>query len=318
MNPSCSIVIRAFNEENHIGRLLDGIRHQTVKDVQIILVDSGSTDQTVEIAKARDVEIVNIAPKEFTFGRSLNKGIAQVVSPLVVIASAHVYPVYPDWLEKLLEPFKDTSVGLVYGKQRGSETSQFSEQQIFLHWYGDISQTYQDHPFCNNANAAIRKDLWEQHPYDEKLPGLEDLEWAKWVMDNHYRISYCAEAEIIHVHSESSKGIHGRYMREGMAFKQIYPHEQFGFRDLLRLFVTNSISDFKAANKNRTFFKEFINILRFRWLQFHGTYLGYKQSGPLTWRLKQSFYYPRRTDFISSDENQRKVEPIVYKDNNTD
>jgi rhamnosyltransferase len=316
MNTSCSIVIRAFNEENHIGKLLDGIRHQTVKDVQIILVDSGSTDKTTEIAKAQGVQVVNVAPKEFSFGRSLNRGIAKATNPFIVIASAHVYPVYPDWLEKLLEPFKDPSIGLVYGKQRGSESSQFSEQQIFMHWYGDISQNYQDHPFCNNANAAIRKNLWEQHNYDEKLPGLEDLEWAKWAIDNHYHISYCAEAEIVHVHSESSNGIHGRYMREGMAFKHIYPHEQFGYRDLLRLFFTNSKSDIQEAIKNRKFIKEVVNILRFRWLQFHGTYLGYKQSGPLTWRLKQSFYYPRRTGLTQLDEIHRKVEPIVYKDSN--
>ena len=317
MSPNCSIVIRAFNEENHISRLLDGISHQTVKDIQVILVDSGSTDRTAQIGRERGVEVVSIAPKEFTFGRSLNKGIARAESPIIVIASAHIYPVYPDWLEKLLEPFTDLSIVLVYGKQCGSESSQFSEQQIFTHWYGDVSQNLQDHPFCNNANAAIRKSLWEQHHYDEKLPGLEDLEWAKWALDNHHRIAYCAEAEIIHVHGESSKGIHNRYMREGMAFKQIYPQEQFSFGDLLRLFFTNSSSDIKEAIRQGKFLKEFVNILRFRWLQFHGTYIGYQRSGPLTWRLKQSFYYPRNTDVDLPNGNQREVEPIAYKDNHS-
>ncbi len=235
MNPACSIVIRAFNEEKHIQRLLDGINQQTVKEAQVILVDSGSTDLTVKIAREREVEIVNIAPKEFTFGRSLNKGIDRAKYPIIVIASAHVYPIYPDWLEKLLEPFIDPAIALVYGKQRGSESSQFSEQQIFTHWYGDISQNHQDHPFCNNANAAIRRSLWEQHHYDENLPGLEDLEWAKWACENHYHISYSADAVIVHVHDEASTGIHNRYMREGMAFKQIYPHEHFGYSDLFRL-----------------------------------------------------------------------------------
>ena len=48
---SCSIVIRANNEERHIGRLLQGIAGQTIPGIEIILVDSGSTDRTVEIAK---------------------------------------------------------------------------------------------------------------------------------------------------------------------------------------------------------------------------------------------------------------------------
>ena len=47
---NCSLVIRAYNESAHLGRLLEGISHQTVKDVEVILVDSGSTDSTVSIA----------------------------------------------------------------------------------------------------------------------------------------------------------------------------------------------------------------------------------------------------------------------------
>ena len=69
---NCSIVIRAYNEEKHIGRLLEGIRHQTLKDVEIILVDSGSTDSTITIAESFDARIIHIRSEEFTFGRSLN------------------------------------------------------------------------------------------------------------------------------------------------------------------------------------------------------------------------------------------------------
>lgn len=312
MKPDCSIVIRAYNEERHIGRLLDGINHQTVKNIEVILVDSGSTDKTVSIAKSMGARIVKISPHEFTFGRSLNKGIRVSRSDLIVIASAHVYPVYPDWIEKLLEPFKDREVALVYGKQRGVETSQFSEQIIFRHWYGDESLNPQPHPFCNNANAAIRRSLWLLHPYNEDLPGLEDLEWAKWAFEQKYRIVYSAEAEIVHVHDESWHSIHNRYLREGMAFKQIYPQENFPLGEFLRLFAENSLHDLSQAAKERKFIKEFFNILRFRWLQFHGTYLGYKRSGPLTWQLKQSFYYPHVIEKSSNNGSQREVEPIAY------
>ncbi|NIW46224.1 MAG: glycosyltransferase, partial [Gammaproteobacteria bacterium] len=68
-------IIRAFNEEEHIGRLLTGILQQTVTDVEIILVDSGSTDATVAIASHYPVKIVHIRPQDFTFGYSLNRGI---------------------------------------------------------------------------------------------------------------------------------------------------------------------------------------------------------------------------------------------------
>src|SRR5512134_1966552 len=116
---NCSIVIRAYNEEKYIRRLLEGIRQQTIKDVEIILVDSGSTDDTVSIAESFGVRIVRIPSSEFTFGRSLNLGVQKATREFIVIASAHIYPVYPDWLESLLRPFQDDRVALTYGKQRG-------------------------------------------------------------------------------------------------------------------------------------------------------------------------------------------------------
>jgi glycosyltransferase involved in cell wall biosynthesis len=311
MSPSCSIIIRAFNEENHIFKLLDGIRHQNIQDVQIILVDSGSSDNTVQISQQYGVEVVKIQPQEFTFGRSLNLGLSHAHAEFVVFASAHVYPVYPDWLERLLEPFEDEKVAISYGKQRGMETTQFSEHRIFEHWFPDGSTNNQGHPFCNNANAAIRKELWEQNAYNETLPGLEDLAWARWAHEQGYRIAYVAEAEIIHVHNESWRGISNRYRREGMAFKTIYPQEQFGILDLVSAFYSNVKNDLMIARRDKIINKVWKSILGFRWNQFYGTYLGYRQSGPLTWQLKQTFYYPRNGQQIKKKD--REIKPIHYK-----
>jgi hypothetical protein len=74
-----------------------------------------------------------------------------------------------DWLERMLARFADPQVALVYGKQRGNETTKYSEHQVFAKWFPEKSNLNQDHPFCNNANAAIRWSLWEQLPYDETL-----------------------------------------------------------------------------------------------------------------------------------------------------
>jgi len=312
MKPTCSIVIRAFNEEKHIGKLLEGIFSQTLQDIEVILVDSGSFDRTIEIASNYPVVIVHINPQEFSFGRSLNLGIDKAKADLIVLASAHVYPVYPDWLEKLLEPFEDSRIALTYGKQRGVNTTQFSEHMIFSHWYPEYSNLNQEHPFCNNANAAIRKDLWRSHPYNESLPGLEDLAWARWLFDQGHHIAYVAEAEIIHVHNESWRGISNRYKREGMAFKAIYPQEQFGLIDFFKAFFTNVRLDLKTAINKKVFLKKWQQIIGFRWNQFLGTYQGYNQSGPLTWKLKQTFYYPQNHDLTKFVK--RKIDPIQYRE----
>ena len=312
MTGSCSIIIRAYNEEKYIGRLLEGIQRQTLKDVDVILVDSGSTDSTVSIAESYGARVVRIPSAEFTFGRSLNYGIKEAKREFIVIASAHVYPVYPDWLETLLHPFQDDNVALSYGKQRGPEFAKFSEQQIFHQWYPDLSKPNQETAFCNNANAAIRKSLWEENNYDETLTGLEDLAWAKWAKEQGHSIAYISEAEIIHVHNETPRGVYNRYRREAMALRKIYPEAHFNFYDFLRLTITNILSDLWHAARARegVLLKNISSIFWFRFMQFHGTRMGHRETSLVTPQLREIFYYARGKK--GKDESKREVEPIQY------
>ncbi len=307
---NCSLVIRAYNEAQHLPRLLEGISHQTVKDVEVILVDSGSTDSTISIAESFGARVVRIRPEEFTFGRSLNLGVHAATRESVVIASAHVYPVYPDWLELLLRPFEDEKVALTYGKQRGPETAKFSEQQIYHQWYPDHSLPHQPTAFCNNANAAIRKSLWKKNPYDETLTGLEDLAWAKWAKEHGWEIAYVAEAEIIHIHNETPRGVFNRYRREAMAFKRIHPESNFNLYDFLRLTAMNIVSDIYHAGRERVLTKNLASIFWFRTMQFHGTRMGYRESGQVTPQLRETFYYARERK--KKEGKKRDVEPIRY------
>ncbi len=308
---NCSLIIRAYNESAHLGRLLEGVMHQTIRDVEVILVDSGSSDSTVAIAESFGARVVHIRPEEFTFGRSLNRGIQAATREFVVIASAHVHPVYPDWLESLLRPFEDGKVALTYGKQRGPGTAKFSEQQIFHQWFPDISQHRQGTAFCNNANAAIRRSLWGVNPYDESLTGLEDLGWAKWAKEQGYAIAYVAEAEVIHVHDETPRGVFNRYRREAMAFKQIHPEAHFNLYDFVRLTTANVFSDLWHAARERVLWKNLASIFWFRTMQFHGTRMGYRESGLVTPQLRDTFYYARERR--RKEEKERDVEPIPYK-----
>ena len=308
---NCSLVIRAYNESAHLPRLLEGIRQQTVRDVEVILVDSGSTDGTVSIAESFGARIVHIPSAEFTFGRSLNLGVQAATRELVVIASAHVYPVYPDWLETLLRPFADEKVALTYGKQRGPVRAKYSEQQIYHQWYGDVSKPRQETAFCNNANAAIRKSLWERNPYDETLTGLEDLAWAKWAKEQGHEIAYVAEAEIIHVHNETPRGVYNRYRREAMALRRIYPEAHFNYYDFLRLTATNILSDLWHAAREGVLWQNLASIFWFRYMQFHGTRMGHRETSLVTPQLRETFYYARERK--RKEGTTRDVEPIQYQ-----
>ena len=163
-----SIVIRTFNEQKHLPELLRMIKSQeTGLGYEIIVVDSGSSDHTLKIASEYNCKIVKINKEEFSFGRSLNSGCALAKGEFIVIVSAHCIPVNTNWLNKLVEPLtKDSNVALSYGKQIGNEITKFSEHQVFSKYYPDQDKNPQEDYFCNNANACIRKRLWEAQKYD--------------------------------------------------------------------------------------------------------------------------------------------------------
>jgi glycosyltransferase involved in cell wall biosynthesis len=285
-------VIRCFNEEKHIGKLLNGIMQQTAKNIETIIVDSGSTDDTLTIAKRFPVKILSIQPEEFSFGRSLNIGCNSAQKEFIVIASAHVYPLYKDWIENLLSPFQNPEVSLVYGRQIGGETTKFSERQIFEQWFPDRSNLDQDHPFSNNGNAAIRRSTWQSIKYDETLTGLEDLDLAHKAIQAGHKIAYQSSAIVVHVHDEKPMQIFNRYRREAIALKRVFPNEKFTLWDFVRLFISNVINDLIQAVKDKILIANFTDILNFRFMQFWGTFRGFSASGHVSKKLKQRFYYP--------------------------
>jgi len=308
-----SIVIRCCNEEQHIGRLLTGIFEQSIKGVEIILVDSGSTDDTLSVASRFPVLIHQISPADFSFGSALNLGCKRASGEFIVVASAHVFPLYKDWLEKLIAPFSNARIGLVYGKQRGNETTRYSEHRIFEKWFPNQSTMRQDHPFCNNANAAILRSLWRRLPYDETLTGLEDIDWANRAMQLGYRVAYLADAEVVHVHDEPTKHILNRYRREAIALKRIFPQEKFSLWDFVRLYLANTMSDYWHAWRDKVLRRNLRSIPAFRLMQFWGTYCGYTQRGPVSTQLRQTFYYPKGWSCAPAQQTEAKHrDPIEY------
>lgn len=309
-----SIVIRAFNEAEHISRLLYGITQQTYPDPEIIIVDSGSTDGTQVIASQYPVKIINISPDEFTFGRSLNRGIAAASGEFIVIISAHCFPVYPDWLEQLIKPFTNDEIGLCYGRQVGGETNFYSEHQFFRKYFPETSVAQQSHPYSHNANAAIRRELWVRHPYDESLTGLEDLAFSSWLMEEGYAIAYVAEAEVVHLHQETLLQVKRRYQREAIAMKQILPNSVFSFANFIWMWIRTSLNDLNQARHEKVFFKHWWRIILFRLMQYWGTFQGFHYAGKIDQSLHRTFYYPPHI-LDKKTPKMRAIEPIDYEIN---
>jgi rhamnosyltransferase len=293
MTRTASVVIRCRNEEAHIGRLLTGLLRQRQKPDEIIVVDSGSTDATLAIASAFPVRVVHIAAQDFSFGAACNVGCEAAEGDIVVFVSAHCYPIYDTWVENLLSPLREERIALSYGRQVPPEDSRYSERRIFGTWFPADSTSRQRHPFCNNANAAIRRSIWlDGLHYDEHLTGLEDLDWAGRAISAGFLLAYVAEAPVVHVHDETFGEVVNRYRREAVAHRQIDDEQVVTLPGAARLAVTNIASDLAAAYRDGCLRDHVDDIPRFRFAQFWGTYRGSRQRGPVTSLLRQRFFYP--------------------------
>lgn len=307
-----SVVIRAYNEGQNIGRLLKGLQQQTVQVDEIILVDSGSTDDTVAIAEAAGCAVVHIAKHEFSFGRALNRGCAAASGEILLFASAHVYPVYDTYVEHIVAAFDRSGVGIAYGRQVGDERTKFSESRVMLKWFPAENIWDQGHPFSNNANAAVLKSLWQQSPYDESLTGLEDLDFAQKAIDKGFKIAYVADAPVVHVHEETWGVTRNRYRREAIAYARIVEGSEMSLLRAVGLALSNIVGDYIDAAKAKRLRSNVLGIPLFRFAQFIGAWEGFRQPNNLSARLLERFYYP-------ADAQSRELPPapgrkIVYSD----
>lgn len=217
-----SVIIRTFNEEKHLPALFDALDTQNYRDFETIVVDSGSNDQTRDIAEARADKVLRISSHDFTFGFSLNTGIREAKGKYIAIISAHALPRDPDWLKNLIAPLADSENSIAYGRQLGAASSKFGEAEDFERVFGararfDKAGDYR----VNNANSAIRRELWRRSPFDELLTGLEDIAWAKSWAEEGLAVAYVPEAAVFHVHEESWRQVQTRYYREAVAARRI-------------------------------------------------------------------------------------------------
>jgi glycosyltransferase involved in cell wall biosynthesis len=290
-----SVVIRTLNEERHLDELLHAVKRQKLESmsVEVVVVDSGSTDKTLDIARAHDCKLVGITRDEFTFGRALNVGCKAAQGDVLVMVSGHCIPVDDLWLDRLVRPLVDRTAAYSYGRQVGNDKSRFSERQLFKKYFPAVSQLPQEGFFCNNANSALLRTAWEHFRFDEELTGLEDMELAARLVRAGQKIAYVADAPVYHLHEESWSKIKRRYEREAIALQRIMPQVHISFVDFLRYFASAVLLDSGEALQQKAFFRALPEIVAFRLMQFWGSYRGNNEHRKLSRVMKEKYFYPR-------------------------
>lgn len=300
-----SIVIRTLNEAKHLGDLMLLIaRQQTADlDVEVVLIDSGSTDGTVEIARAHGARVTTITKSEFSFGRSLNRGTAFSTGDIIVYVSGHCVPVDEHWLQRLCQPLIDGHATYSYGRQIGDDDSNYSERCIFAKYFPDTSAIPQEGFFCNNANSAVLRSVWDENQFDEDLTGLEDMELAKRLVGQGQKIAYVADAVVFHHHSESWAQVRRRFEREALALRNIMPEVHLSRLDMIHCIVTSVLADWRMARRYGITSTSRLDMLRYRWNQYLGSYRGNHEHRQLSQLAKQGFFYPPSDNKVSDDQS---------------
>ena len=226
------VVIRAKDEAASIGGVLDRLASQS-EPHEVVVVDSGSRDDTVAIARGRGATVLDIAPHDFTFGRALNRGVAALGADVTVAValSAHAFPRDAGWLARMLAAFEDPSVACAFGEQRDWDARPLRAA------VRQDAALLRAHPHWGYSNGAggFRVALWRERPFREDMPGTEDREWSLWALSERGAVCLLDPALAVdHDHSRDSlRASFERYEREARGFAMFLDLPPYGLRDVV-------------------------------------------------------------------------------------
>ena len=215
--PSVSVVMPVKNESKKIAACINGILSQTVPVKEIIVVDSGSTDGTIEILERFEkVRLIRIPSSEFNHGMTRNRGVQESSSEFVVLTVGDAVAMDSRWIEKMLTCFTDDNVAGVCGTQVvPHETDKnpvawfrpVDEPRAIRYSFKDPEEFNRLDPeekreACawDDVTAMYRREVLIKIPFRKTL-FAEDALWAKDVLLAGYSIVINPAARVYHYHS---------------------------------------------------------------------------------------------------------------------
>jgi len=219
--PRVSIVIPTRNAGPQLDSLLDMLDSQRNGcDLEIIAVDSGSTDGTRERLQSRDVRLLERPAADFNHGDTRNLALSCASGDFAVLLVQDALPASPDWLQHLLAPFTNELVAGCFARQQPWPAASRLTSHYLSRWaaaaseprtVGPLSRAAYDrmtpaerHRACafDNVCSCVRLSVWQKHPFC-RTAIAEDLQWAAQVLLNGYCVAYAPAAVVWHSHERS-------------------------------------------------------------------------------------------------------------------
>lgn len=216
--PLLSIVIPVKNGEAWLETCLHKIMKQTlISQAEIIVLDSGSTDRSLEIIQQFDIKLHTVNPDEFNHGLTRNYGASVSNGKYVVMTVQDAIPADNEWLQKLLDGFDNENVAGVCGQQ----VVPHDKDKNPVDWFRPINPPGKKKYHFNTAEefdrlspdekvsicrwddvtACYRRDILLKVPFQD-VSFAEDAVWAKDALRAGYSIVYNTAARVYHYHHE--------------------------------------------------------------------------------------------------------------------
>jgi GT2 family glycosyltransferase len=236
-----SVAIPVRNGGELLAGTLGALGGQTVEH-ELVVCDSGSSDGSLELARAHGARVIEIEPHEFGHGRTRNLLMAQARGAHVAFLSQDAEPAGPRWLEELLGGFTEAGdVALVYGPYRPRPGLHVAARLELERWFSSLSPDGSSRVerlfdaertappasligrrgFFTDANSCIRREVWEQVPFRD-IGSAEDRLLAMDVMRAGYAKCYVPAAEVVHSHDYGAVEQLRRSFDEARALREVY------------------------------------------------------------------------------------------------
>lgn len=273
-----SVVIPTKNGITYIDEVLRAVFGQELQgDFEVVIVDSGSTDGTLEVISRYPAQVIRIPPMDFNHGETRNFAIGHTKGQFIALLTQDATPASPRWLASLLEGFVDDEVAGVFGphlvrqdcdpvegralgrhfdnfgpgltRHKPESTEQYRAQQGF-------------YDFFSNCNSCIRRSVWERIPF-RKTQMAEDQMWMQDVLATGHARVYQPAAPVYHSHAYAP----WTYLRR--TFDEFKSYEELGNPGIVHHWRQVFPSAFKEVVKELPFIArhpELSAAQRVRWL----------------------------------------------------
>lgn len=234
-----SIIIPTYNAEKYLPSLLEKIKNQSIKEYELIIIDSSSKDKTVGIAKQYTDNVIVIPQSEFDHGGTRVKAAQIAKGEILVFFTQDALPYDDKTIENIIKVFEDEKVGAAYGRQLSYEDTNLFGKHLREFNYGDITliRTKDDikkygikTAQLSNSFAAYRKSVLMQtgNFKDGLILGEDVYTGAKMILAG-YSLVYTNEAKVYHSHSYTVWEEFKRYFDIGVFHKcESWILESFG------------------------------------------------------------------------------------------